>query len=211
MKRICLAVLVLVFAANTFAQAPLETDKDPDRERLGGRIGYVATTSDLDNSFGGGLDLALHFIHRFKKTFSVDFTLGAFYLGETSRDDILVNGATASDESMRIITFTVAPMIELPVNDRTNFYMSGGVGLYTVSLLVDSGVFQFDFTDNHVGINGGLGVLRHVTENWFLDLNIQIHKFWTSDDIDDIFFVYSDGDSNPLFYQITAGAMLRLF
>ena len=82
---------------------------------------------------------------------------------------------------------------------------------YTVSLLVDSGLFQFDFTDNHFGVNGGLGILRSVTENWSLDLNVQIHKFWTADDVDDIFYVYSDGDRNPLFYQITAGATLRLF
>ena len=217
MKRLCLWVSISLFVSFTvthsLAQTEPEKKKDPNRERLGLRAGYVGTTSGLNNSFGGGLDLSLHWVQRIKYPFSVDVTLGAFYLGSTSRDDItiLTFGTLFDNVSMRVIHITAAPMMEFGLNDRTHFYAAAGGGLYTVSLLIDQALSEFDLANTHFGVVASGGVIRQLSKNWFVDLSFQLHKFWTSEDIDDMFFRYSEGDGNPVFYEFTVGALLRLF
>ncbi|MEJ2722635.1 MAG: hypothetical protein P8181_16075, partial [bacterium] len=88
-------------------------------------------------------------------------------------------------------------------------------GLYTVSVLLDQDFHEFDLSDNHFGVNGGVGLLHGIFTNWFLDLNFQVHYFWTSTRTDvyepDWFYLYSEGDTNPLFWAVTGGVALRLF
>ena len=212
-RLIVSTVLLVLVASNAIAQETGESEKDIYRERGGVRIGYSKATSDLDKSFGAGLNLALHFMQRIKKPFSVDVTFGAIYLGSTEKREIF--GTTYDNIAMRIITVTAAPMVEFPMNDHTNIYISGGVGLYTVSLLIDESIKEFEATDNHVGVNGGVGVFRQLSKNWFIDLNFQFHKFWTGDEHNpwktDWIYFYSGGNKDPLFWAITGGVVLRLF
>ncbi|MDH3216202.1 MAG: hypothetical protein OEN01_07915, partial [Candidatus Krumholzibacteria bacterium] len=174
---------------------------------------YAATTSGLDNVFGGGINLSLHYIQRITHPFAADFTLGAFYLGSTSRDDIttLRFGPTLSFDNvaMRVLRFTAAPMIEFEFDERTDFFISAGGGLYILSLLIDDAFREADVNTTHFGLNVGGGAIRQLSKNWFVDVSLQVHKFWTSDG--DLFFDYSEGDGDPLFYQVSVGAMLRLF
>lgn len=217
MKYTALALLILFISTSAIAQPESESEKDPMKERLGLRIGYSQTTSNLEKNFGGGLDLALHFMERIKKPISIDITLGAIYMGATHNDDLTrrLFGTDFDSVAMRIITVTVAPMLEIPVGARTNFYVSGGGGLYTVSVLLDQDVHEFDLSDNHFGVNGGVGLLRGIFTNWFLDLNFQVHYFWTTRRTDlykpDWFYLYSEGATNPLFWTVTGGVALRLF
>jgi hypothetical protein len=64
-------------------------------------------------------------------------------------------------------------------------------------------------------VNVNAGVLRRLSTNWFVDLNVHLHKFWTADTLNpdnpDWTHVYSRGDSDPLFWGITAGVALNLF
>lgn len=209
--------LIIAFAASTsIAQSESESQADPLKERLGVRIGYSRTSNNIADNFGAGLDLSLHFIQRIRKPFSVDFTLGAIYLGSTDTDITReFFGTEFDDVSMRVLTMTVAPMVEFPINDRMDFYLSAGGGLYAVSLLLDQSFQQFDLTDNHLGVNVNAGVLHRVFTNWFVDLNLHLHKFWTADSFDqqnpDWIYLYSGGDSDPLFWGVSAGIALRLF
>ncbi|MEJ2719969.1 MAG: hypothetical protein P8181_02345, partial [bacterium] len=124
MKYTALALLVLFMSTGAIAQPKSDSENDPLKERLGLRIGYSGTTSNLEKNFGSGLDLALHFIQRIKNPLSVDITLGAIYMGSTANDDLTRSlfGTQFDSVSMRIITVTVAPMFEIPVGARTNFY-----------------------------------------------------------------------------------------
>ena len=213
MKRLWIAVIITFLASNAIAQTDFDTVDDPNKERLGLRIGYVGTSSDMHNVFGGGLDLSLHFIQRITGPLFVDVSFGALYMGGTSRDDITAARyplTQIDDESLRVIKVTVAPMFETAVTDRTTFYILGGVGFYSMSLLLESGFLAADDTDNHLGVNGGTGLIYRMTQNWMVEFNLQVHKLWT-DDEKGIFFDYSDGDSDPLFYNIDVGVMLRLF
>jgi hypothetical protein len=83
--------------------------------------------------------------------------------------------------------------------------------MYTVSLLLDQAFLEFDLSNNHLGVNGGAGFVHRLSKNWFLDVGVEVHKFWTSTNDDDIFYLYSGEDQDPVFYQVHGGIMLRLF
>jgi hypothetical protein len=206
------SLLTSLSAPRAAARPESDEIKDPNRERLGVRAGYVASPSGLEDSFGGGLDLSLHWAQRLRYPLSADVTMGAFYLGATTRDDITIPvfGQTFDKVSMRVIHVTVAAMLETSISDRTHVFASAGTGLYTVSLLVDQALSEYDLSNNHWGVNLGGGFIRQISGSWFLDLTGKLHKFWTSNEPDDWFFVYSEGDEDPLFYSIDLGFMLRL-
>jgi len=218
MKRLplVLAVIIALFASNAIAQMEDETQSDPLKERLGLRAGVAWTRNDLEKNFGGGLNLSLHFTQRIKKPLSVDITLGAIYLGSTDSEITReFFGTEFDDVSMRILIISAAPMVEFPINDRMDFFFSAGVGVYGVSLILDQTLNEFDLTDNHFGINFNAGVSHRIFTNWFVDAGVYAHKFWTADSFDpdnpDWVYIYSEGDSDPLFWNITAGIGLRLF
>lgn len=217
MRTIFAAVIISLLAVNAIAQPPRPGSErevpERERERLGVRAGYTGTTSGLDDTFGGGFNLALHWIQYVRYPLFADFTLGAFYMGKTGRQDITFDifQQNFDNTSMRIIRLTAAPMIEMPVNERTTAYASFGGGLYVVSVLLDEAFLEFDATDNHLGISIAAGVDHRFTQNWSFDFHAEFHKIWTSDHSDDLFYRYSEGDQDPLFYQIAAGVSLRLF
>jgi hypothetical protein len=214
MKKFFLAVIISLLATSAIAQTPPEEpEKKEKNQRLGLRGGYVSTTSGIRNTFGDGMNLALHWMWDVNRAFSMDFTIGAFYLGSTSRSDITFQAFRQSfdDQTMRILNFTAAPTLNVPLGGKTRFMISAGAGPYTVSLLLDEAFNEFDFTDNHLGVNAGVVLMRRVSENWFIDIGVQAHKIWTSDKQDDLFFIYSEGDQDPLFYNVSVGFMISLF
>jgi len=217
MRTLLIAVMIAACAGNAIAQpaAPPPKEDDPNNwgERLGLRIGYVGTPSKLNDAFGGGVNVALHWIQGIREPFGVSFSLGAFAMGSTGRDDLTLDflGTNVDDVSLRIINFSVGPSVELMVNDRTRFHASARAALYTLTLFITQGLNQGDPSDNHVGVNGTVGAIYRLSKNWFVDTDIQVHKFWTSNEPDDIFYAYSQGDRNPVFYAVNVGLMVRLF
>ena len=222
MKTLALLAFVLVLPTSPFGQAPgspedPETKEIPYRERLGVRIGYVGTSSGLKDTFGAGLQLGAHYVHRVTRWFSIDTELGVFYMGSTDGNYIAPDGAVFDEGTVRVIAFTVSPQLDIKLGEKDTFFVSAGGGLYIVSLLLDDILFQFEQTNNHLGVTMGVGFARRLTKNWFFDVNAKIDKFWTaglpSDPGDPIplFYTLSNGDEDPLFFQINVGLMLRLF
>lgn len=217
-------VILTMFAASLMAASPARAQRHDqtapqqkrppeERERLGVRAGFVGTTSTLKDNFGEGANLALHWITHIKQPVYVDFSLGSFYMGATHNQQPTFDlfGATYDRVSMRVIRFTVAPMLDFQINDKWNGYFSMGGGAYIVSLLLDEDFFGFDLTDTHFGIDLGGGFTRRFTENWFIDVHGEVHKFWSGSGPKNIFYIYSGNDQDPIFYQITAGLLVRLF
>lgn len=218
MKRFVLlfAAIIALTASGAIAQTEEEAQADPYRERLGLRAGFAWTANDLEENFGGGLDLSLHFIQRIRKPFSVDVTLGAIYLGSTDSDITReFFGMEFDNVSMRILVVTAAPMVEIPLGERTDFFLSAGAGMYVTSLILDQTLNEFDLSNTNFGINLNAGLSRRISTNWFLDAGVYLHKIWTEDSLEpespDWIYVYSEGDPSPLFWCVTAGVALRLF
>jgi hypothetical protein len=80
---------------------------------------------------------------------------------------------------------------------------------------MDQDFHEFDLSNTNFGVNAGVGLMRGIFTNWFLDLNFQAHYFWTEDKLEpespDWFYLYSEGDSNPLFWCLTVGVALKAF
>lgn len=181
------------------------------RETVGVRFGYAETTSRLDDSFGAGFIAVLHFVEKFNSNTGIDFSFGSFYMGRTFRKDITFDRfLTTDDIRMNIIFMTAAPLFELKMRQDYYFYGSGGLGLYAVSLVREMGYLWGSNTQYHLGVTGGLGFYHVLTDNWNLDLNLAVHQFWTDNDFDDWVAVYSEGDQDPFFYQITVGVSLDI-
>ncbi len=216
LTAIVVSAMLAWISAVANAQPPPQPEQKATNERLGIRAGYAWTANNISENFGGGLDLNLHFTQRIIEPLYADVTLGAIYLGSTdSKITQEFFGTQFDNVSMRILKLTVAPMVQLPLNDRTEFYFAAGGGLYAVSLLIDETLNEFDLTNNNWGVNVNAGLTRRFFTNWFVDLDVYLHKFWTADELDvdnpDWFFLYSNGDPDPLFWAVTAGVMLRLF
>jgi len=218
-RSFLVAVMITACAVKAIAESVPPTgeeEKDPNRwgERLGLRFGYVGTTSGLEDSFGSGINAALHWVQTLRDPFGLSFALGAFSMGPTSREDItdsLFPLENFDDVSMRIINFSVGGIAELKVSERMRLHLAARGALYTVTLFVQRGIGSGDTSDNHVGVNGTAALLYRVSQNWFLELDVEGYKMWTSSDPEDLFYVYSEGDQDPLFYVVNLGVMLRLF
>ncbi len=210
-----LVLMTVIGSTSVLAQTDSEQEPDPLRERLGVRVGYARTSNNLSDAFGSGLNLSLHFIERVKKPFCVDVNIGAIYLGSTDKDVRFPDFTTEVFDkvSMRIFMLTAAPMIEISTSDRTSYFVSAGGGFYAATLLLDQSVNEIDLTNNYFGITVNAGVMRRIFTNWFVDLDLHLHKFWTPDNSKDVDWIYlfSNGDSDPLFWAITGGVALRLF
>jgi opacity protein-like surface antigen len=208
MRIVFVIIAFIVLLAN--AQSAL-CQKPRDHEVIGVRIGYARTPSRLDDNFGSGTALALHFTEKFHPFLGVDFSFGSLNMGETWRDDITQKiFASQHDAFMNVIFITAAPVVEAQVGKNTSLYLSGGIGLYSITLILDSGFFSASNSKYHPGLNAGGGAYYKLTTNWKLELNLNLHKIWTSTQSDDWFYVYSEGDRNPYFYQITIGAALGI-
>jgi len=180
-------------------------------ETVGARIGYARTTSRLDAAFGAGVDLEVHFAEMLRKPLSLAFSLGLYNLGGTSRNDITESlfQANSYDAKMNVSYLTVSPMVSFDLPGKSSVYFSGGVGLYGVMLLLDAGLFGAQNTQYHFGLVSGAGYTYELTGSLMLDLNLSFNKFWTSNDWDDWFYAYSEGDKNPFFYRVNVGITYR--
>jgi opacity protein-like surface antigen len=129
-------------------------------------------------------------------------------LGDANVDSI--QGHTApvfiGDANMRILFFSVSPTLEFPVTTSSIFYLTGGVGLYSINVLLERTFFGFDTSQEHFGASSAAGIFYAISDNWKLDFNFTTHFVWTSEKDTDMFFFYSEGDSDPTFYEFSVGA-----
>jgi len=187
-------------------------DATASKERVGIRFGYDATNDGLRDTFGDGWDATLFFTEKISTRFLLDIRLGAIYLGDmltTELDDDITNIPNVVSE-MRFLYFSVGPIVSVPLGEANTGYASLGLGVYSVSLLFDSGVAAFDFSDQHLGLNGGLGVSRRVATSWSVELNGTVHYFDVDTQSSDLYWTFTGGADNPLLISVALGATLDL-
>jgi len=213
MRSIFFAGIITLLAANAIAQTGEEaTSTAKPKERLGIRLGYVSPTSNINASFGDGLQASIHWMQPMW-FLSLDIELGMFVLGETSRSDLTDAFFIfpIDDVSLRIPYFTIAPTLVVPITGKLDVFGRVGAGLYVTSFEVVAGLSSTTIDDNRLGVNFGGGVLWQIAGKVFLDFDFFMHRIYTSKDQNDLFFLYSEGDGEGTFYQISAGVLLNLF
>ena len=204
--------LLGILPTTSYSQLP------PVRERLGVRGGYIQTLDKLENSFGGGGHLTVYFNERVVNSLYVGGRISIMYLGDLQNEDIPVRfintpGIVSDDidSEMRIMFFSAGPQYVIPIADYWNAYIEGGAGIYSVSMLFDSGIAAGKFSDQHFGVNFGGGTMWRITETLNIDMNFTLHHFWTPKDPNKLLFFFTgQGDSNPYLLQFSTGVVLDL-
>jgi len=213
MTRFLLPLITLALLGCT--AGPAFTQLPAPRERLGLRSGYLETTSALDEYFGDGSFMTIHFSEKIIEPLYLEIRIGAIYLGDLLKPDVVVTVGDVESE-MRILFFTAGPQYTYPMSDRTTLYGSTGLGIYSVSILEDTGLQAINASNQHFGVNGGLGLLWRFSATWNVDLNFTTHKVWTPEDPgcilarDCIYYAYTDEHTSPLLFQFGVGITMDL-
>jgi hypothetical protein len=203
--RAGLIALTLTLSASAISQA----QTPPIRERLGVRIGAIVPGGKLQSSHGNGYNLTLNFTERINKPLFLDFRIGAMYMGDLLQTEI--NDALPTFEyttEMRILVFNFGLQFVQEIGKTLNAYAGLAGGIYSVSILFDSGVTAGDFSDQHLGGNGTLGTYWRITKTWNLDASFVLHYFRTGDD--GLYTLYTGGGIDAILYQIALGIAIDL-
>jgi len=203
------AVAVLVLAAPRGSRA---VDETAGQERLGVRVGGVSAFDGLDDKYGGGWDLTLFFTEKVASRLLLDIRLGAIYLGDLKdlELDDEITGTPGIQSAMRMLYFSVGPLLGVSLGSAYSAYASAGVGVYSVSMEFDSGVTAFDFSDQHVGFSGGIGLSRRLSTNWSLEANTTVHYCTIQKESSDLYYAFTDGADAPLLLGAALGLTVDL-
>ncbi|MDH4036856.1 MAG: porin family protein [Candidatus Krumholzibacteria bacterium] len=212
------ALLAAALVAALLPGAAAAVDEAAGQERLGIRAGYVQTKDGLNDAYGDGWDLTLFFTEKLYSRILLDVRLGAIYLGETLDPDlnqkVLDNYGIilplGTIPSMRYLYFSAGPLFGFNVGSSSSGYISAGIGIYSVSMEFTPGVTTFDYSDQHIGYNGGLGFSRRIASNWSLELNGTVHYFGIDENDNDLYWVFTSEADAPLLLGVALGLTVDL-
>lgn len=209
------AVLLIVGSVNSIAQSPA----DPPRERLGVRASGTGTMSDLNDHFSNGYDLTLYFTESIWRGLNLDVRIGATYLGDLIPEQIAVDFSKSLDvvlaedqrisSEMRLAYLTLGPQYVWRMNDTQNIYATLGAGIYSISMLFDTGIQAFGLSDQHFGASLGGGFLWRITDNWNIDVNTTVQGVYTGDDRG-LYYRFTSKGRNPVVYNVGLGLAMDL-
>jgi len=209
MPKAPLAALVIALCIYV-VPADAQRDGDPPRERLGGRLSVVGTFSDLNEHFGNGYDFTLYFTERIWRPLNIEVQIGATYLG-----DLLVpelgddrTGIVGINTDMRLAFLSLGPQYNAMLSETHTFYVSLGIGIYTVRMHYDTGIQAFDESSQSFGANGSLGLYWRITDNWNIDVNASMSGIKTGDDR--LFTYFTNEGRNPVLIGIGLGLAMDL-
>jgi opacity protein-like surface antigen len=187
-------------------------DETAGKERIGLRVGGVATNDGFKDAYGGGWDLTLFFTERITHHFLLDVRLGAIYMGDlqlTELDDKLLN-QPGIQSAMRLLFITLGPSVGTRFAGPYSMHLSGGAGIYSVSMTLDNALTPADFSDQNFGFNGAFGISRRIATNWSIDAETAAHYVLIKKDISDVYFAFTDGADAPLILDVTLGVAVDL-
>jgi hypothetical protein len=204
------AAIALFLIATALPAAAM--DETAAKERVGVRFGYVGTNDGLHDVFGDAWDATLFFTEAISTRFLLDIRLGAIYLGDMLQEDLddAVTGRPGTLSQMRVLYFSAGPIASFSLGGANTGYASVGFGVYSVSMLFETGITAFDFSDQHLGLSGGLGVSRRIANSWSVELNGTVHYFGVDHASPDLYWTFTDGADDPLLIGVAAGVTLDL-
>ena len=205
-------VAATVCACLFFPASSHAFDQLAGKERIGVRSGGLVTMDGLNDAYGNGWDLTLFFTERLTHHLLLDVRLGALYLGELKfehLDDTLLHQAGIQG-SMRILYISVGPMFGTPIGGPWSMHAALGGGVYSVSMVFTDVLTPFDLSDQKFGFNGGLGFARRIAGNWSIEMDGTAHYFMIEENINDLYWAFTDGADAPLLIEATLGLTLDL-
>jgi len=207
-----MVIAALVACAVLAPRSGQAQEKAAGREHLGVRVGGLLTSDGLHDTYGDGWQMTLFFTERVASWFFLDIRIGALYLGDLQDEELddELTGVQGLGSAMRILYFSVGPMLSTSLGQNYTGYATAGVGVYSVSMVFDSGITGYDFSDQDVGFSGGAGLSRRLSTNWGLEANATVHYVIVSQTPQDIYYSFTAGADSPLILDIALGVTLDL-
>jgi opacity protein-like surface antigen len=196
------AVLFLAAAPGAYGQGI------KGREILGFRAGGVLSSGLLNDKFGDGSEIEIHFIEGLNPWFGINIALSSHNLGESKDRDMNID-YTGFDRPVKLQVFSVtaAALAIMHIGDRFSPTLEGGFGLYTINGVIQAGLYEGSITDNQVGFYGGVGLLYRLTRSLFLNANAKYHYIFSGNDWNSTVYFYT-GEERITLYQIAVGVAI---
>jgi hypothetical protein len=209
MTKVLLLATAFVILANVSpvnAQVPGE----PPRERLGARVSFAGTVGALNDHFGNGYDFTLYFTERLRRSWYLEVRIGATYMGDLNKPEIAAERTRIEGISseMRFAYVSLGPQYTWVTSETQTLYATLGLGIYSVSMLYDTGVQAFKENDQNFGMNGGVGFLWRISTNWNIELNTTVQHLRTG--VGDLYYVFTSGGQNPWLFAVGLGVAMDL-
>ena len=101
-------------------------------------------------------------------------------------------------------------MVGTSLGGPWSMHAAAGAGIYSVSMVFTDVLTPFDLSDQKFGFNGGLGFARRIAGNWSIETDATAHYFMIEENINDLYFAFTDGADAPLIFDVTLGLTLDL-
>lgn len=197
---VLLATLLLVFTSPDAVGQGIK-----GREILGLRVGGVLSSGPLQEKFGDGSEIEIHFIEGIRPWLGINIALSSHNLGEShDRDKNIEYTGLDRPVKLQIFSVTAAAIALTHAGDRFSPTIEGGLGLYTLNGVIQAGLYEGSITDNQFGFYGGVGLLYRLTRSLFINANAKYHYILSGDDWRSTVFFYT-GEERISLYQIALG------
>jgi hypothetical protein len=207
-KVLLLATSFVILASVSIVRA--QVPGDPPRERLGARVSFVGTVGGLNENFGTGYDFTLYFTERLTRAWYLEVRIGATYMGDLLKPEIAEERTRIEGISseMRFAYVTLGPQYTWATSETQTLYGTLGIGIYSVSMLYDTGVQAFKENNQNFGMNGGVGFLWRITTNWNIELNTTVQHLRTG--TGDLYYIFTGGAQHPWLFAAGVGLAMDL-
>jgi opacity protein-like surface antigen len=177
-------------------------------ELFGFRIGGVRSTGTMEDVFGSGTEMELHFTEGLGTWFGIDIALSAHNFGDSkdAQKNIDYTGLNMPVE-LGIYSVTAAFLAAGSLSERFALTGEAGAGLYVVNTSITAGLYEGNRNENRFGMYGGAGILFRLTKSLHLDLNGKYHYIFSGSDRFDSIYFYTDR-SRTQFLQISFGVLI---
>lgn len=211
------AALLVPAAAAQPTYPRLEEDEEPARRRnshIGVGLGFTTSTSVVEEVFGDGTDASIYVHQRVWKILGVRASFGALYLGspnleaewETYVNGIDFFGASFNNFSMSYTYITIGPSLQFHFMDNHSFLASAAYGLYDVKLdLASLEAHRLSVQNDRHGLHATLQYSYWIGDSWGLNARLDVHRIYTTEAEDDLYYHFVRGDSDPRFHSFLVG------
>jgi hypothetical protein len=182
------------------------------KEIIGFRIGSIFGSNKLNDAFGKGSEMELHFVEGLGTSYGLNISLSSHNFGESKLPDkdseYVSSGETLE---LQIYSLTAAIFVCYRLTNRITATADSGIGLYSITLIRPIGIFEQRLTDYQPGAYGSLGLLYRLTKNGFyMNINAKYNYISSGgkNNIDHPLLFYT-GEERTEFLQLCVGVTLN--
>ncbi len=204
MKRFpCTLVIV---AAAVLAPSSSSSQGIKNREILGVRLGGIISSEVVHESFGHGSELEIHFIEGLGSWYGVEFSLSMHNFGRSiDREKNIAYTGTDRSVEAGIYSLTLGMATCTGISERISVGVGAGLGLYTITATIPTGIWEGRITRNEFGFNGGVDLYYTLNRHGLsLDIGAKYHYVLSGDDPLQVMYAYT-GENGVDFIQVTVG------